>query len=83
MFIDLREREEGGERETSVGSPPSPPPACTLTRDRTCNLLVYGMTLQPTEPPGQGSLDCFLTASIITSLDQVINSIIAKGRQHI
>ena len=26
-----------------------------LTRDRTHNLLLYRMTLQPTEPPGQGS----------------------------
>ena len=25
-----------------------------LTRDQTCDLLVYGMTLQPTEQPVQG-----------------------------
>ena len=30
------------------------PPTCTPTGDQTCNLLVYGTTLQPTEPPGQG-----------------------------
>ena len=59
MFIDLREREEGGERDRL-------PPISTLTgdwnynlgvcpdQDQTHHLLVYGTTLQPTEPPGQG-----------------------------
>ena len=45
MFIDLRERERNINWL---------PPVHTLTRDWTHNLLVYGTTLQPTEPPGQG-----------------------------
>ena len=27
---------------------------CALTGNRTCDLLVYWTTLQPTEPPGEG-----------------------------
>lgn len=30
------------------------PPVCNLTRNQTHNILVYGTTLQPTEPLGQG-----------------------------
>ena len=33
-----------------------PSQVCALTRDRTLNILVYGMTLQPSGPLGQGSL---------------------------
>ena len=39
----------GGEREINWL-----PPIHVLTKDGTHNLLVYGMMLQPTEPPGQG-----------------------------
>ena len=30
------------------------PPIYSLIRDQICNLMVYGMMLQPTEPPSQG-----------------------------
>ena len=66
MFIDLRQRKQ--ERETLMcdRTPVSCLPympwleiepttqVCALTGNQTCNLLVYGMTLQPAEPPGQG-----------------------------
>ena len=51
VFIDFREREKGEGRERSIDRLPS---VCALTRNRTCNLLVYGTMLPPTEPPGQG-----------------------------
>ena len=62
MFIDSREREEWGKREREtegernidvrekhqwVASRMHP------GRDRTHNILVYGLMLQPTEPPEQ------------------------------
>ena len=58
-LLILRERE----RETSMGCLPytsqleTEPTTwvCALTRDQTCNLLVCGTMLQPTDPPGQGS----------------------------
>ena len=65
MFIDFREQGERGEkeRETSISylllsvSQLGIEPAawiCPLTRGQTGNHLVYGMTLQPTDPPSQG-----------------------------
>ena len=53
-WILTLEREEGTERETSIGSLPYAPwlgielttEVCALIRDQTCNLLVYGVTLQ-------------------------------------
>ena len=66
MFIDFTERGgEGGERkrergrETSIGERNIRnmdwlPPLSSLTRDQTHNILVSGMTFQPTEPLGQG-----------------------------
>ena len=50
MFIDFRER--GRERERNINWLL---PVHAPTGDRTCNLLVYGTPLQPTEPPGQGA----------------------------
>ena len=43
---------EGGEREKHQceRNVHQLPPVHALTRDQTCNLLVYGTTLQPTEP---------------------------------
>ena len=67
MFTDFRERERTGERtgererekererererERNIDRLP---PIRTPTRDRTCNLLEYGMMLQATQWPGQG-----------------------------
>ena len=56
MFTDLQKR------ETLIGCLPHTPwrgiepttQACAHTGDRTRSLLVYGMMLQPSEPPGQG-----------------------------
>ena len=66
----ILEREEGAERERDikvkeihqlVASQTHPdwrlePTAYVraLTRNQTCNILVYGMTLQPAEPSSQG-----------------------------
>ena len=50
MFIDFR---EGGGRERKRN-------ICTPTRYGTCNILVCGTTLQPTESPGQGGKRYFL-----------------------
>ena len=65
----ISEREEGreGERERNVNArenidqlfltrPRFEPTtqACTLTRNQTCNLSVYGLMLQPTEPQWPG-----------------------------
>ena len=43
------------EREREIGIKPSTQ-VCALTRDQTLNLLVYGTTLQPTEPHSQGEV---------------------------
>ena len=51
------------------------PPIYALTRDWTLNLLVYGMMLQPTEPPSQSSQriltsglpDLLLSLSVVPS----------------
>ena len=63
----ILDREKGRERNIS-----RLPPTGALIRDRThnlgmcpdlersCNLLVYGWMLQPTELPGQGKCVCFL-----------------------
>ena len=44
-------------------------PACALTGDQTCNLSVYGTTLQLTDTPSQGpiifSIHCCLSSEII------------------
>ena len=66
MFIDFRER------KTSIGcflyAPwPGIKPTTfgggwgAASRDQTLNISVYGMTLQPTEPPGWGKLHFTLT----------------------
>ena len=64
----ILEREGGRERKTSVGCLPNTPqpgtePAskvCALTGSQTHELLVHGMTLQPTEPrqPGPSVILC-------------------------
>ena len=38
---------------------------CSLTGPWTCNLLVYRMTFEPTEPPGQGCATAFLSACLL------------------
>ena len=68
MFIDVREegrkkrnisvREKHRSVATHTHTPTGIKPTtwvCALTRNRTHNLLVYRTTLQPIEPPGQGS----------------------------
>ena len=66
MFIDVRERGRGAERKPKrnidMRNIPQLLPTCTLTRDRTHNLLGQRMMLQPTEPPRQGSFCCALCA---------------------
>ena len=55
-FLFILEREEGGKRKTRMSSHQglnSQPRLCALTGNRICNLLVYGMMLQPTEQPSQ------------------------------
>ena len=49
-----RERERKREKHNVREKHPMLPPVHTPARDRTHNLLVYGTTLQPTEPPSQG-----------------------------
>ena len=64
MFIGFREREEySHKREMLIAHLPhvprqgiKPEQVCALTRNWTRKLLVYGMMLQPTERPSQGSL---------------------------
>ena len=76
LFRERRkeERERERERDTSVrekyplvaflyASRPgtkSAPWACTLMGNQTCNFLVYGMMLQPTEPLARAPLFDFL-----------------------
>ena len=68
MFIDFRKREteRKRERETLISCFPT----CVtwdqtchigtcLTKDGTHDLLVYWTMLQPTEPPGQGSIKLY------------------------
>ena len=59
MFIDFTETEEGKERKRERPQPGIEPATsvCALTRNGTSNMLVYGMMLQPTEPPSQGWLE--------------------------
>ena len=45
-----------GERERNIVFLP---PVCSLTGDQTWSLLVYGMILQPTEPPSKGTFAMF------------------------
>ena len=56
--IDVREKRQSIASHThpNWGSKPATW-ACALTGNWTCNLLVYRMMLQPTEPPGQGFLN--------------------------
>ena len=65
MFLLILEREEGTKREKKPAvwqrNINQLPPMCTPTKNRTCNLLVYGTMLQPTEPPVQGPQSIFLT----------------------
>ena len=75
MCLLILERERKGERERDINQLP---PICAPTGDRTCNLstcpdqgynpqpLVCGLTLQPTEPPGQG---CHITLKSHTVSD--------------
>ena len=58
MFIDFRDSKESGghthrDRQRDINQLP---PIRALTGDQICNLSVYGMMLQPTEPLGQGKL---------------------------
>ena len=39
------------------------PSVCALTWDQTRKILVHRMTFRPTEPPGQGWIDCMLITS--------------------
>ena len=58
MFIDFREKErKKNERERDIDDQEASTDLlpCAPARDWTHNLLVYGMMLQPTKPPGQGS----------------------------
>ena len=56
MSSDSREKGRGRgaekERERNLDWLP---PICAPTGNRTCDLLVYGLTLQPVEPLGQGN----------------------------
>ena len=74
MFTDFREmkgetekeRERGRERQTDIDvrNIDRLPSVCTLSRDWTRNLSMHPdreLTLQPTEPPGQGA--CFRNPS--------------------
>ena len=60
MFIDFKERGEGGgEEKRNIHMRGKHwidllPPVCALTGDWTLNLLVYKTMLQGTEPAGQG-----------------------------
>ena len=54
-FLEREERGmEGGRGRQGGREKRWLPPVCALMGNRTCNLLVHGMMLQPTEPPGQG-----------------------------
>ena len=69
MFIDEREREgerERRERETSVASHMHGNATWVgaLTGNQTCTFLVCGMTIQPTEPPGQGDIGCLMLGNL-------------------
>ena len=65
MFIDGGERE--GETlmwERNINQlPPIQSPKGSLTGDGTHKLLVPGMMLQATEPPGQGRMICLIILS--------------------
>ena len=83
------EREEGREGEREKGLcvrnmgqlPPLHVPtgikpvsqACALTRNRTCNLLVYRMALPSTEPPGQGTSMCFFCENKRNKYTTILN----------
>ena len=55
LYLLIAERERRwGERQTQSGSVVSCMCPTWGPRDQTCNLLVYGMMLQRTEPHGQG-----------------------------
>ena len=66
MFVYFRERGKGGkrereqEREGERENIDQLTPVHALTGDRTHRLLVYGMMLQPTDPPGQGTCEFFI-----------------------
>ena len=53
VFIDFKERVGRG-GNSNVRNIGQLPPIRTLPGNWTHNLLVYGMALQPTEPPSQG-----------------------------
>ena len=63
LLINLRERKRWQRNRLVERNITWLPPICTFPRDQTDNLLVYGMTRQPTELPGQGSSTSFLTIS--------------------
>ena len=96
MCLLILERKEGKERErnidvreTSIGCLLYTPqlgiePAtleCALTQNQTHNLLVYGMMLQPTEPPGQSCMllvlktlsSLWCQGHLLTSMNQSIH----------
>lgn len=76
MLIDFRERGEGRSRETPMRETNVPSVAsyapqlgtepiievCALTGSGTCDLLVYGMVLQPTEPHWPGFFVLFFNS---------------------
>ena len=55
ILLLILERKEGTERKTAMSERniDQLPLSWAPTRDQTYNLVVYGTTLQPTEPPGQ------------------------------
>ena len=83
MFIDFRERKE--ERDVREKHQPIrvmyvPQPEiklttnlCALTRNQTCNLLVYRLMLQTTEQSGQGGLSNFVHSHPSPLLTHTLN----------
>ena len=70
MFSDFRKRERVTERETLMWERniDLSPPVLALTEDWTPNIAMYGLTLQPTEPPRQSCLLYFWKVFIVIAL---------------
>ena len=60
LILDGGERQRKRERERDVRNIDLLPLVGSPTRNRTCNLLVYGTMVQPTELPSQGMSDFFV-----------------------